>query len=53
MTISEEESIFFCACHLLICDEGKGQCDQSQAFGTKVQEKKEKREPSRVSNLGR
>jgi hypothetical protein len=34
MTISEEESNLFCACHLLNCDEGqfKGN-DQSQAFG--------------------
>jgi hypothetical protein len=25
MTISEEKSNFFCACHLLNCDEGQGQ----------------------------
>jgi hypothetical protein len=25
MTISEEESNLFCACHLLNCDEGQGQ----------------------------
>jgi hypothetical protein len=31
MTISDEESNLFCACHLLNCDEGN---DQSQAFGT-------------------
>jgi hypothetical protein len=25
MTISEEQSNLFCACHLLNCDEGEGQ----------------------------
>jgi hypothetical protein len=34
MTISEEESNLFCACHLLNCDEGQGQW-WSQAFCTK------------------
>jgi hypothetical protein len=48
-----EESNFFCACHLLNCEEGQGQWSIA-GFWYKVngarQKKKEKGEPSRVSN---
>jgi hypothetical protein len=54
MTISEEEGNVFCACNLLNCDEGQG---PRSIFWYIVngarQKKKEKSEPSRVSNPGR